>query len=63
MADTNNFVVERKNSGAQELKSNSESDWQKSEWIRKIRSGLKARSGQNAGGDVPIIKLRAGIPA
>jgi len=45
MADTNNFVVE--------------SDWQKSEWIRKIRSGLEARSGQNAGGDVPIKKLPA----
>ncbi len=61
MADTNNFVFERKNSGAQELKSNSESDWQESEWIRKIRSGLKARSGQNAGGDVPIIKLPASL--
>jgi len=50
MADTNNFVVERKNSdveaensGTEELKSNSEYDWQESEWIRKIRSGLKAR--------------------
>jgi hypothetical protein len=66
MADTNNFVVERKksdveaeNSGTVELKSNSESDGQESQWIRKIRSGLKARSGQNAGGDVPIIKLPA----
>jgi hypothetical protein len=66
MADTNNFVVERKNSdveaensGAEELKSNSESDWQESEWIRKIRFGLTARSGQNAGGDVPIMKLPA----
>jgi hypothetical protein len=64
MADTNNFVVERKNSDVkaensctEELKSNSESDWQESEWIRKIRSGLKARSGQNARGDVTIIKL------
>ncbi len=64
MADTNNFVVERKNSDVEaenscteELKSNSESDWQESEWIRKIRSGLKARSGQIAGGDVTIIKL------
>jgi len=66
MADTNNFVVERKNSdveaensGTEELKSNSESDRQESKWIRKIRSGLKARSGQNPGGDVPIIKLPA----
>jgi hypothetical protein len=66
MADTNNFVAERKNSdveaensGTGELKSNSESGWQESECIRKIRSGLKARSGQNAGGDVPIIKLPA----
>ncbi len=68
MADTNNFVIERKNSdveaensGTEELKSNSESDWQKYEWIRKIRSGLKARSGQNAGGDVPIKKLPASL--
>jgi hypothetical protein len=68
MADTNNFVVERKNSdveaensGTEELKSNSESDWQESAWIRKIRSGLKARSGQNAGGDVPIKKLPASL--
>ncbi len=66
MADTNNFVVESKNSdveaeksGTEELKSNSESDRQESEWIRKIRSGLKARSGQNAGGYVPILKLPA----
>jgi hypothetical protein len=66
MADTNNFVVERKNSdveaensGTEELKSNSESDRQESEWIRKIRFGLKASSGQNAGGDVPIMKLPA----
>ncbi len=66
MADTNNFVVERKNSdvkaensGAEELKSNSESDRQQPKWIRKIRSGLTARSGQNAVGHVPIIKLPA----
>jgi hypothetical protein len=50
-----------KNSGTEELKSNSESDWQGSEWIRKIRSGLKARSGQSAGGDVTIIKLPASL--
>jgi hypothetical protein len=68
MADTNNFVVERKNSdfeaensGTEELKSNSESDRQISKWILKIRSGLQARSGQNAGGDVPIIKLPASL--
>jgi len=65
MADTN-FVVEMKNSDVkaensdtEEQKSNSESDGQESAWIRKIRSGLKARSGQNAGGDVPIKKLAA----
>jgi hypothetical protein len=39
----------------------SESDWQEIEWIRKIRSGLRARSGLHAGGDVDvaIIKLPA----
>jgi len=66
MADTN-FVVEMKNSdveaeksGIEELKINSDSGWQESEWIRKIRSGLEmARSGQNAGGDVPIKRLPA----
>jgi len=67
MADTNNFVVKKKfgveaeNSGIEELKSNSESDWQESEWIRKIQSYLKARSGQNAEGDVPILKLPASL--
>jgi hypothetical protein len=65
-AVTNNFVVEMKNSdveggnsGTEERKSNSESDWQESEWIRKIRLGLKARSGENAGGDVTIKKVPA----
>jgi hypothetical protein len=53
IADTNNYDVEAGNSG------NSESDWQESEWIRKIRSGLKAFSGQNAGRDVTIKKLPA----
>jgi len=66
MAGTNNFVAERKNSdvksensGIEELKSNSESDRQESEWIHKIRSEVKARSSQNAGGDVLIKKLPA----
>jgi hypothetical protein len=59
MADTNNSDVEAGNSGTEEQKSNSESDWQESEWIRKIRSGLKAHSGQNAGGHVTITKLPA----
>jgi hypothetical protein len=66
MADTNS-VVERKNSdveaeksGTEELKFKSDSGWQESEWIRKIRSGLEmARSGQNAGGDGPIKRLPA----
>jgi hypothetical protein len=67
-AVTNNFVVEMKNSdveggtsGTEERKSNSESDWQESEWIRKIRSGLEARSGENAGGDVTIKKVPASL--
>jgi len=64
MADTN-FVVERKNveaekSSTEELKFNSDSGWQESEWIRKIRSGLEmARSCPNVGGDVPIKRLPA----
>jgi len=55
------LTLKRKTLATEELKSNSESDWQESEWIRKIRSGLKARSGQNAGGDVPIKKLPASL--
>jgi len=65
MTDTKNFVVgrtnsdvEAENSGTEELKSNSESDWQESEWIHQIRSGLKAPS---AGSDVPIMKLPASL--
>jgi hypothetical protein len=68
MTDTNNFVVERnnsdveaENSGSKELKSNSECNWQESELIHQIRSGLEARSGQNAGGDVPVLKLPASL--
>jgi len=59
MSDTNSDV-EAELFGTEELKSNSDSGWQESEWIRKIRSGLEmARSGQNAGGNVPIKRLPA----
>ncbi|CAK9236389.1 unnamed protein product [Sphagnum troendelagicum] len=51
--------VEVEESGAEDHESNSETNWQESEWTRKIRSELEARSGQIAGGYVPIKKLPA----
>jgi len=48
MFDPNNYDVEA-----------GSDDWQKSEWIRRIQLGLMARSGQDAGDDVPIRKLPA----
>jgi len=51
--------VEAEGSGTEEQESNWETRWQDSELTRKIRSGLEARSGQNAWLDVPIKKLPA----
>lgn len=59
MADANNFDVEAEKSSTEVLEFNSDSGWQVSQWILKIRSGLVMASGQNVGGHVPIKRLPA----
>jgi hypothetical protein len=48
--------VEAEISGTEEQKSDSETEWE-DDWALKSRTGLEARSGQNAAGYFPIEKL------